>query len=354
MAHRHELTDYEKGQIEGRSGMMSHAEIGRELGRPRRTVSSFLQRLHERESKENIPRPGRPRKTTKSDDRYLIRTAELDTDQPLKELRNATNLGISIQTIRQRLREVGIRKWVAKKRALLTKDQAKQRYRWAVERRHWTRDNFALMLFSDETLFKKNNDARRKRVFRRQNKTEKYAPQNIQGQIKGPGVSQMIWGCFIGDKLGPLVFIDGTVDKHTYIQLLTENLLSFIKLLHENGIHDVIFQQDNASPHHAKATMDWLKASAEQYAFTITEFPPNSPDLNPIENLWSILKAELYRQYPDTMYLPGSGKAIRTELCNRLNKIWWDIGTDLLNKLIDSMPMRVNAVRKGKGWYTEY
>ncbi len=54
------------------------------------------------------------------------------------------------------------------------------------------------------------------------------------------------------------------------------------------------------------------------------------------------------------MYLKGSGKAVRKELQDWLNKIWWDIGEDVLNKLIDSMLMRIEAVLKAKGWYTEY
>ena len=75
------------------------------------------------------------------------------------------------------------------------------------------------ILFSDESLFKKNNDGHQKLVFRHQTKEEKYAPQNIQGEKKGVGLSQMVWGCFIGDKFGPLVFIDGMVNGNTYIQL---------------------------------------------------------------------------------------------------------------------------------------
>jgi transposase len=354
MSSRHELSDYQKGQIEGRASVMSHEEIGEELNIPRRTISSFLQRLRNRKIKDNLSRSGRPRKTSKSDDRYLVHVAEEDTDQPLKELRNAINTDICIQTIRRRLREAGIRKWRAKKRALLTKEQALQRYRWAKERRHFTRDDFALFIFSDESLIQKDNDNRTKLVFRRQNKHEKYAPQNIQGKKKGAGLSQMVWGCFIGNKLGPLVFIDGTVEKHTYVQLLEQNLLPFIKILHEDGIHNIVFQQDNASPHTAKITQDWLKAAGEEYRFTLTEFPPNSPDLNPIEHLWSILKTELYRRYPDTMYLRGSKNAVRDKLRSRLNKIWWEIGGEVLNHLIDSMPKRVEAVIKAKGWYTEY
>jgi transposase len=111
MANREELTDYEKGQIEGRSHSETHTKIGKELDIPRRTVANFLQRLATRENKENLPRSGRPRKTSKSDDRYLAYEAEADTEQKQKELRDITNIAVSIQTIRRRLREAGIRKW---------------------------------------------------------------------------------------------------------------------------------------------------------------------------------------------------------------------------------------------------
>ena len=317
-----ELTEYQKGQIEGREGKMSHTEIGRELNIPRRTVSSFLQRLHRRQNQENLPRVGRPRKTSKSDDRYLAYAAEANTDSTLKELHNITNIDISTQTIRRRLREAGIRKWRAMKRAPLTKEQAAERYRWAKQYCHSTRDDFAIILFSDESLIKRDNDNRIKRVFRRKTKAEKYAPKNIQGKRKFGGPSQMVWGCFIGNKLGPLIFIDGTVNKDSYIQLLDKNLLPFIDLLHETGIRNIVFQQDNATSHTAQATQEWLKAAAEQHGFTIMKFPTNSPDLNPIENLWGILKSKLYKRYPDTMYLKGSAIVVRRELCRWLNEIW--------------------------------
>jgi len=129
MHNREELTDYQKGRIEGRSQSKTHTKIGKELNIPRRTVSNFLQRLAERENIENLPRSGRPRKTSKSDDRYLVHAAESDTEQTQKALRDITNIGVSIQTIRRRLREAGIQKWYAVKRSLLNKRQAAERLR---------------------------------------------------------------------------------------------------------------------------------------------------------------------------------------------------------------------------------
>jgi hypothetical protein len=137
-----ELTDYQKNQIEGRVKSNTHTEISEELDIPRRTISNFLTRLKLRENKENLPHPGRPRKTSHSDDRYLVHAADADTDQTLKDLRNSTNIGISVQTIRRRLREAGIRKWRAKRRPLLNEKQAAQRYQWAKDHRHFARNDF--------------------------------------------------------------------------------------------------------------------------------------------------------------------------------------------------------------------
>jgi len=83
-------------------------------------------------------------------------------------------------------------------------------------------------------------------------------------------------------------------------------------------------------------------------------WPVNSPDLNPIENLWAWLKLELHRRYPDTKYLPEGTDAVRAVLKDRLMEIWWEIGEEVLDRLINSMPHRVQEVIEAKGWYTSY
>jgi hypothetical protein len=105
-----QLTDFQKGGIVPLRPYLSHHKIGGELDIPRRTVSSFLQRSDKRQSIENIPPPGRPRRTSISDDRYIARTAELETRVPLAELRQDVDLNVCEQTICRRLKEVGIRK----------------------------------------------------------------------------------------------------------------------------------------------------------------------------------------------------------------------------------------------------
>jgi len=270
---RRELTAFQKGQIEGCRRSMSHAEIGHELGIPRTTVTSFLERLDKRDSAENLPHPGRPRKTSHAVDRYIVWTAESETRVPLAELRVETNLNVSERTIRRRLLEAGIRKWKAVQRPQLTPEHAAQRLEWAQKHQHWTIKEWEKVAWSDECAVKKDSDTRVDWVFRRQNAHEKYAPKNIRGKSRDGGVSQMIWACFVGDKLGPIAFIDGMVNTDVYIAVLNDQLLSFIDALNANGITNVLFQQDNARPHTSKRTKQWLAASAKQHGFSVIEWP---------------------------------------------------------------------------------
>jgi len=107
-------------------------------------------------------------------------------------------------------------------------------------------------------------------------------------------------------------------------------------------------------PHSASATTKWLQEEAKKHGFSIMHWPANSPDLNPIEHLWSHLKCELHRQYPDTWYLKGSHDTIRRILKERIHKIWWNIGSTVLENLIESMPHRVRAVLDVRGNVTSY
>src|SRR5579859_1508711 len=122
---RKELSEWDKGRIEGRSEYMTDIEIGRELHIPCQTVSSFLTRLETRQSSENLPRPGRPRITTKAQDKRIITAAETNTRVPFASLQNIINIPASTSTIRRRLHADLIRKWHAVKRTLLRNEHAK-------------------------------------------------------------------------------------------------------------------------------------------------------------------------------------------------------------------------------------
>ena len=349
-----ELSEWDKGRIEGRSGSMSDREIGHELHIPHQTVSSFLMRLKTQHSSENLPRPGHPRITTKAQDRQIIAASEANTHVPFAALQNIVNIPASTTTIRRRLHEDLIRKWRAVKRALLKKEHAEKRLKWAKAHQHWTREDWAKVAWSDECPIQKDLAHQQDWVFRHQNKEEKYAPKNIRGKSKEGDLSQMIWGCFVGNKLGTIVSIDSSIDSNIYIITLRDNLLPYLDALATDGITDITFQQDNAPVHTSKKTQAFFTTIASERKFVVMDWPPRSPNMNLIENLWAHLKLELHRRYPDTATLRGSPQYIRQRITERAQEVWWSIGEEVLDRLIDSMPHRVQALIDARGWYTKY
>jgi transposase len=128
----------------------------------------------------------------------------------------------------------------------------------------------------------------------------------------------MVWGCFIGNRIGPSVSYHGVNTADTYVGTLRHHLLPFIETLPD----ELIYQLDNARIHTAKKTQEWFA----QQAFIVMEWPPNAPDMNPIEHLCRCLKAALHRTYPDTVILWGGPETVREVLEERLKEIWADLG----------------------------
>ncbi|KAL0146566.1 hypothetical protein M9458_058213 [Cirrhinus mrigala] len=91
--------------------------------------------------------------------------------------------------------------------------------------------------------------------------------------------------------VGPLSSIKSTVNAAVYREILEHFMLPANKLF---GNDDFIFQQDFAPAHKAKTTSTWFNS----HGITVLDWPANSPDLNPIENLWSIVKRKMREQRP--------------------------------------------------------
>ena len=152
-------------------------------------MADLLTRFDNRGTIENLPRSGRPRRTSAAEDRYIVRAAESETHVPMVELRYQTNSDVSVRTLHQRLREARIRKWKAVNRPLLTKKHMAQRLKWAREHQHWTREDWVKVAWSDECAVQKDSDPRQVWIFRHQNDREKYVPKNIRGKKRDGCVS---------------------------------------------------------------------------------------------------------------------------------------------------------------------
>ena len=117
----------------------------------------------------------------------------------------------------------------------------------------------------------------------------------------------MVWRCFVDNKLGPIVSIDGSITGNKYVSLLQENLLSYLDALVADSITSITFQQDNVQPYICKKAQAFFKMVIAEHRFTVIDnWPSYLPNMNLLENLWAHLKLELYQQYPNTATLKGS------------------------------------------------
>ena len=111
---------------------------------------------------------------------------------------------------------------------------------------------------------------------------------------------------------------------------------------------DSIFMQDNARIHTAHVVMDWL----EENGIEVMDWPPYSPDLNPIENIWALLKKKIYELEPSL--ITRSDSIMLSLLHETAIRAWESLSEELLNDLTLEMENRCEAVIEVDGWYTKY
>uniref|UniRef100_A0A3B4AC75 Tc1-like transposase DDE domain-containing protein n=1 Tax=Periophthalmus magnuspinnatus TaxID=409849 RepID=A0A3B4AC75_9GOBI len=90
--------------------------------------------------------------------------------------------------------------------------------------------------------------------------------------------------------------------------------------------------------------LKWVKALVPNQQLNVMEWPAQSPDLNPIENLWGDVKNAVYEAKLRNV----------NELWNVVKESWSGITAERCHKLVDSMPHRCEAVIKNCGHTTKY
>ncbi len=150
--------------------------------------------------------------------------------------------------------------------------------------------------------------------------------------------SVMIWAAISSAGVGPLCFLKSTVNADIYQEILEHFMLPSADKLY--GDADFIFQQDLAPAHTAKGAKSWFN----DHGVTVLDWPANSTDLNPIENLWDIVKRKMRDTRPNNA----------DDLKATVKETWASIPPQQCHKLITSMPRQIEAVIKAKGGPTKY
>lgn len=136
--------------------------------------------------------------------------------------------------------------------------------------------------------------------------------------------------------------LDGHVDGQGIYDLYSSYLPDFLE-------PDDIFMHDNASVHTAHIVKELLR----EQGFEVMDWPPFSPDLNPTENLWALMKAKIYQIDPTLLHISDTVASYQ-QLREVAKQAWHQIGQDVHNKLCETIENRVAAVLEADGWYTKY
>lgn len=210
----------------------------------------------------------------------------------------------------------------------LTDEQKYQRIRFASTMLSNHADALDKIVFSDESRFVLGAD--KTWVWRRRGE---YSPSSCHCTMKFPqGV--MVWGAIGLDYKSPLIVVDGSIDTEKYKSVL-ESSEMIPSLQEEKGLLGFVFQQDGATCHTSKNMKLWLAQRLRLLNF----WPANSPDLNPIEHLWGVLKRTVAASNPKTL----------EELKNVLQEVWNAIDQGMINRLVTSFRHRLILVARNGG-----
>ncbi|GFW38037.1 transposable element Tcb1 transposase [Trichonephila clavipes] len=136
----------------------------------------------------------------------------------------------------------------------------------------------------------------------------------------------------------PLVRIAGTLNN----QRIISEVLEPVVLPYLQGLATAIFQQDNARPHVARIVQKFFV----NHQIELLAWPALSPDLSPIENLWSMVAQRLSQITPPA--------ATPDQLWQRVEAAWSAVPQEHIRSLFESMPRRVAAVISNNGGYSGY
>jgi transposase len=309
----------------------SFEKIAKRVHCSKPTVIYWVNKYQENPDLSTAERPGRPRITTAKQDKRITAMAEKEhniTATQIQKKMEERNVEISARTVRRRLHEAGGKYTNEILKPLLTDDHQRKRLQWAKEHRNfdWNR-----VIFTDESTFQLYSSkkkvwqfARNKKVFR----TVKHPPKIH------------VWGCFSASGFGKLVCFQRNLDANFMCSIYEQGLLASARELFGEGNIDWILQEDNDPKHRSKIAKKWK----EENKVKVLPWPSMSPDQNPIENVWRLMKINIQKKKIKSV------KGLKGELA----KEWSRFSPELAEKLVDSMKRRVTALIDANGDYTMY
>lgn len=281
----------------------------------------------------NLWSGGRPKILEPEEEEALVQSCL--ENRIISDRERGINLGLeaSRQTINRTLLDKGYKSYKAKSRYLIKPENVALREEFAKKYSRW-RGAWNKVIFSDECRFMVLSSNGRVHIRR---KADEFLEPGTFQFYDDYADSFMLWGAISSEGIGPLVRIGGTLNAETYLGILRYRLGRYFPGL-INGTQ--YFQQDNASCHKADIVLNWFQARN----IRCLEWPPQSADLNIIEDIWNFMKFEMRTLVFENL----------EDLWREVQRVWRIIPLKLIQGLYTSFPRRIEAVLEAHGGITKY
>lgn len=317
-------------------GYRNASEIARLISMNRRTASRYMKRLNSGESLEDRPRSGRPKRLNRLLIAELRRIAKEHPSANLacytRELHRRKGVTVSRETARKAIRGHLFKHVIPQRRNLTSSHKAE---RLAFAREHHI-DSWDNKISCDEAYFNLNRK-KNKRWVEVGHEEDAALPKltNRQEKISVGVVAAVLWG----RKLA-LGFLPKNWNGANLGEVFDSTILpSLGGTIRSRQQYEWMMDNDGR---HREAS--WLHYVERKRLRVISPWPSNSPDLQPIENLFSEMKRMVEHYAPTT----------EEELRAAIGRAWRELQIEHVNNCFRSMPERLNEVRRLRGARTRY
>ena len=317
-------------------------------------VKTLIKKIDETGSIERRKGSGRPKNSRTEEnidavgERIVSQEGQPGTHRTPTEI--SAELGIPVTTVQRIVDEDLNLEPLKKRKVQLLSDQDIEKRLVRSKRllRIYTRAVLETAFFSDEKIFKvrQQYNVQNDRV---------YVPKGTRKRDVDPerllaeraGFPQQIMVSLAISRAGksPIFFVEpGTkVNAQYYCDVLLKEMIPAMNRLAKRK--EYLFMQDGARAHTAKITLGMLANQKYLNLLQPSDWPPNSPDLNPVDFcVWGILERNVYR-----------GRKITSieELKEAIVEEWAKISQDVIDSCIDAFRDRLNRVIKAEGRHIE-
>lgn len=312
---------------------LSEREIARRLEIRPSVVHYWLAKHDRSHHVSEPPRRGRPRATTAELDEALYRSSLRDPFRPATDLRDELAPNVSADTVRNRLREKGLRCRVPARKPFLRETHVEKRFRFAAAHLNWSVRQWERVVFSDEKIFRASSRGPL-RVYRPSDSDRFDGRYLAKSSNPAGNFTVNVWAAF-GKGFRTMHRVESrTLDSEYYTRVILPSVEDHL------ARNDLVYMHDLASVHTSRLTAHWLESHNVE---VMDDWPPKGPDMNPVENVW----AELVRR-------TRNDATNRDQLYENVHATFLELDDAYFDALIESMPRRMAKVVEARGGWTKY